>query len=112
MHGKKFNFRGQYIFFYRAEKKSWQILLSRTQTEPGRKVKQEQEEISRNHVPRLFLGSVHFCRNVSKNPEHNIEFHPSSSNSLESDEVEMPLPTAVVVAELVILSCNGAQVKM
>ena len=44
--------------------------------------------------------------------EHNIEFHPSSSNSLESDEVEMPLPTAVVVAELVILSCNGAQVKM
>ena len=24
---------------------------------PGRTVKQEQEEISRNHVPRLFLGS-------------------------------------------------------
>ena len=44
---------------YRAEKKSWQILLSRTQVGPGRKVKEEQEEISRNHVPRLFLGSVH-----------------------------------------------------
>ena len=43
---------------YRAEKKSWQILLSSTQTGPGRKVKQEQEKISRNHVPRLFLGSV------------------------------------------------------
>ena len=43
---------------YRGEKKSLQILLSRTQAEPGRKVKQEQEEISRNHVPRLFLGSV------------------------------------------------------
>ena len=43
---------------YRAEKKSLQILLSRTQAGPGRKVKQEQEEISRNHVPRLFLGSV------------------------------------------------------
>ena len=43
---------------YRAEKKSWQILLSSTQAGPGRKVKQEQEEISRNHVPRLFLGSV------------------------------------------------------
>ena len=26
--------------------------------DPGRKVKQEQEETSRNHVPRLFLGSV------------------------------------------------------
>ena len=43
---------------YRAEKKSMQILLSSTQAGPGRKVKQEQEEISRNHVPRLFLGSV------------------------------------------------------
>ena len=37
---------------------SMQILLSSTQAGPGRKVKQEQEEISRNHVPRLFLGSV------------------------------------------------------
>ena len=35
------------------------ILLSSTQAGPGRKVKQEQEEICRNHVPRLFLGSVH-----------------------------------------------------
>ena len=43
---------------YRSEKKSLQILLSSTQAEPGRKVKQEQEDISRNHVPRLFLGSV------------------------------------------------------
>ena len=33
-------------------------MLSSTQAGPGRKVKQEQEEISRNHVPRLFLGSV------------------------------------------------------
>ena len=36
---------------YRAEKKSLQILLSSTQAGPGRKVKQEQEEISRNHLP-------------------------------------------------------------
>ena len=43
---------------YRAEKKSLQILLSRNQAGPGRKVKQEQEEISRNHVLRLFLASV------------------------------------------------------
>ena len=49
---------------YRAEKKSLQILLSRTQAGPGRKIKQEQKEISRNHVPRLFLGSVqpHFSK--------------------------------------------------
>ena len=39
-------------------KKSLQILLGNIQAGPGRKVKQEQEEISRNHVPRLFLGSV------------------------------------------------------
>ena len=43
---------------YRAEKKCLQILLSSTQAGPGRKVKQEEEEISRNHVPRLFLSSV------------------------------------------------------
>ena len=47
---------------YRAEKKSLQILLSSTQAGPGRKVKQEREEISRNHVPRLFLSSVHVRR--------------------------------------------------
>ena len=46
------------VKLYRAEKKSLQILLSSTQAGPGRNVKQEQEEISRNHVPRLFLGSV------------------------------------------------------
>ena len=49
---------GTYRRLYRAEKKSLQILLSSTQAGPGRKVKREQEEISRNHVPRLFLGSV------------------------------------------------------
>ena len=43
---------------YRAEKKYLQILLSRTQAGPGRKVEQEKDEISHNHVPRLFLGSV------------------------------------------------------
>ena len=43
---------------YRDEKKSLQILLSSTQAGPGRKVKQEQEDISRNHVPRHFLDPV------------------------------------------------------
>ena len=35
-----------------------QILLSNSQTGPGRKAKQEQEEISRNHVQAFIPGSV------------------------------------------------------
>ena len=50
---------------YRAEKKSLQIVLSSTQAGPGRKVRQEQKEISRNHVPRLFLGSVDQYKNCN-----------------------------------------------
>ena len=33
-----------------------QILLNKTQAEPGRKVKQDQEEISRNRVRRFLVG--------------------------------------------------------
>ena len=44
---------------YRDEIYSLQILLSRTQAGPGRTVKQEQEEISLNHVKRINLISVH-----------------------------------------------------
>ena len=43
---------------YRDENLSLQILLSMTQAGPGRTVKQEQEEISPNHVQRLNLISV------------------------------------------------------
>ena len=43
---------------YRDENYSLQILLSRTQAGPGRTVKQEQEEISQNHVQRINLISV------------------------------------------------------
>ena len=35
-----------------------QILLSNSQAEPGRTVRQEQEEISRNHVHAFIPGSV------------------------------------------------------
>ena len=52
---------------YIAEKKSLKILLSSTRAGPGRKVKQEQEEISRNHVPRLFLGSVLTANSIKIN---------------------------------------------
>ena len=38
------------LFYYRDRLKGVQILLSNSQAGPGRKVKQEQEEISRNHV--------------------------------------------------------------
>ena len=47
------------MLIYRDEIYSLQILLSRTQAGPGRTVKQEQEEISPNHVQRLNLISVH-----------------------------------------------------
>ena len=42
--------------FYRARKKGTQILLSNSQAGPSRTVKQKQEEISRNHVHRLYSG--------------------------------------------------------
>ena len=38
------------LLLYRDWLKGVQILLSNSQAGPGRKVKQEQEEISRNHV--------------------------------------------------------------
>ena len=43
---------------YRELEKGLQILLSRTQAGPGRAVKQEQEEISPNHVQAISGASV------------------------------------------------------
>ena len=43
---------------YRARNKGMQILLSNSQAVPGTTVKQEQEEISRNHVQAFIPGSV------------------------------------------------------
>ena len=57
--GLKSNCQPQDNSMYRAEKKSLQILLSRTQVGPGRKVKQEQEQISRNHVQTFSVCSIH-----------------------------------------------------
>ena len=58
---------------YRDEIYSLQILLSRTQAGQGRTVKQEQEEISPNHVQRLNLISVVYTwisgRNQMTNPK-------------------------------------------
>ena len=44
---------------YRGANKGLYVLLSRTQAGPGRTVKQEQEEISRNHVQTFICLSVH-----------------------------------------------------
>ena len=44
---------------YRDRLKGVQILLSSTQAGPGRTVKQQQEEISRNHVQAFYPISVH-----------------------------------------------------
>ena len=43
---------------YREPAKGLQILLSRTQAGPGRAVKQEQEEISPNHIQAIYGTSV------------------------------------------------------
>ena len=49
------------IPYYRAPGKSVYFLLSRTQAGPGRTVKQEQEEIFRNHIQTFISPSVHMC---------------------------------------------------
>ena len=43
---------------YRGGNKGLYVLLSRTQAGPGRTVKEEQEEISRNHVQTFISPSV------------------------------------------------------
>ena len=44
---------------YREPTKGLQILLSTTQAGPGRAVKEEQEEISPNHVQAIYGASVY-----------------------------------------------------
>ena len=48
--GSSVNCTSLSFFRYRDRLKGVQILLNTSQAGPGRKVKQEQEEISRNHV--------------------------------------------------------------
>ena len=45
---------------YRSANKGVYVLLSSTQAGPGRTAKQEQEEISRNHVHTFICLSVHY----------------------------------------------------
>ena len=46
-------------YYYRGGNKGLFVLLSRTQAGPGRTVKQEQEEMSRNHVQTFIFPTVH-----------------------------------------------------
>ena len=54
----------KFLSTYRDEIYPLQNLLSRTQAEPGRTVKKEQEEISPNHVQRINLISVYKVREL------------------------------------------------
>ena len=56
---------GQISSSYRGGNKGLFVLLSRTQAGPGRTVKQEQEEISRNHVQTFISPSVENLQNMS-----------------------------------------------
>ena len=62
---------------YRDRLKGVQILWSNSQAGPGRKVKQEQEDISRNHVQAFFPGSVWAARQMQY-PEA-LHAYPSMS---------------------------------
>ena len=60
---------------YRGErKKGLQILLSYSQAGDRQKTKQDQEEISRNHVPTFFLGSVYVALPLLILPDHPALF--------------------------------------
>ena len=53
---------------YREPAKGLQILLSRTRAGPGRSVKEEQEEISPNHVQAIYGASVLVVSNFIQPP--------------------------------------------
>ena len=75
----KWNGNDLFLFFitmemYRDEIYSLQIQLSRTQAGPGRAVKEQQEQISRNHVQTIFGTSVHISI-VIKKRKRSLPFH-------------------------------------
>ena len=49
---------------YRGTNKGLYVLLSRTQAGPGRTVKQEQEDISRNHVRTFIFRSGYSAERI------------------------------------------------
>ena len=63
------------MYKYMVRKLGMQILLSNSQAGPGRKVKQEQEEISRNHV-QASVCTIRFCHSCASHvAEGTLYFH-------------------------------------
>ena len=79
---EKSNFSERWVHMYWVGLKGLNVLLSRTQAGPGRAVKQEQVEISRNHVQTFIYLSVHswFKSQISKISE--TRHSPSSSEHI------------------------------
>ena len=83
---------------YRDLLKGVQILLSNSQAGPGRTVKQEQEEISRNHVQEFIPGSVYAAGGPAEIfilapigflPSFHISFQlPAAGDSMNDDTSE------------------------
>ena len=78
------------LLLYRGVNKGLYVLLSRTQAGPGRTVKQEQEEISRNHIQTFIYLSVHklkaLCMTAARIPKYQflILLHKSVDDSFQN----------------------------
>ena len=79
-----------------------QILLSNSQAGPGRTVKQEKEEISRNHIQAFIPGSVHIPWNADNIVFELIQLGASDGDGVVAGparvEVDVPHARRVVVA--------------
>ena len=84
---------------YRARNKGLQILLSNSHLGPGRKIKQEQEEISRNHVQAFFPGSVYLKILNSKSIylRHDVSAVKSSISPWVSSWFMASAPRGVII---------------
>ena len=79
--------------------KACRFLLSNSQTEPGRKVKQDQEDISRNHVQAFFPGSVYLKILNSKSIylRHDVSAVKSSISPWVSSWFMASAPRGVII---------------
>ena len=64
---------------YRARNKGMHILLSNSQARSGRTVKQEQEEISRNHVQAFIPGSVYYIQAYAEKRSCFVKHQPGAT---------------------------------
>ena len=90
-----------------------QILLSRTQAGPGRTVKQEQEDISRNHVQTFSGCSVHEYSNprlkatwISIPTVQIVYVSDHDTHDLSNDSVTFPIKLCTVECRLYSILMN------